>query len=64
MNAVTHNFYLYNPLDSDTFYFMQWDYDGTFTTGQEPANSFETDELTRWLYYGLSKGRASNFLDR
>lgn len=64
MDAVTHNFYLYNPVGSDTFYFMPWDYDGTFAVEQKPANSLESEELLRRLYYGFSKGRASNFLDR
>lgn len=64
MDAVTHNFYLYNPVGSDKFYFMPWDYDGTFAVEQLPANSLETSEMLRRLYYGLSKGRASNFLNR
>jgi len=25
-----HNFFLYNPLHSDTFYFLPWDYDGAW----------------------------------
>lgn len=64
MDAVTHNFYLYNPVGTDKFYFMPWDYDGTFAVEQKPANSLETSELLRRLYYGFSKGRASNFLNR
>lgn len=64
VDAVTHNFYLYNPLGTDKFYFLPWDYDGAFYVEQEPANSFATDELFRRLYYGYSKGRASNFLNR
>jgi len=63
-DAITHNFYLYNPIDSDKFYFLPWDYDGTFAVEQEPANSLEKDELLRRLYYGYGKGRASNFLNR
>ncbi len=64
MDAVTHNFYLYNPVGTDKFYFLPWDYDGTFAVEQKPANSLETSELFRRLYYGFSKGRASNFLNR
>ena len=64
MDAVTHNFYLYNPVGTDKFYFMPWDYDGTFAVEQKPTNSLETEELVRRLYYGFSKGRASNFLNR
>ena len=29
-----HNFYLYNPKNSDTFYFLPWDYDGAWATVQ------------------------------
>ncbi|NND93100.1 MAG: hypothetical protein HKN42_19745, partial [Granulosicoccus sp.] len=63
-DAITHNFYLYNPVGSDKFYFLPWDYDGTFNVEPEPANSMETDELMRRLYYGYGKGRASNFINR
>lgn len=63
MDAVTHNFYLYNPVGTDKFYFMPWDYDGTFDVEQKPANNLEIDELVRRLYFGFSKGRASNFLN-
>ncbi len=63
-DAVTHNFYLYNPVGTDKFYFMPWDYDGTFVTEQPPANNFDHDELMRRLYFGYSKGRASNFLNQ
>lgn len=30
-DTIQHNFYLYNPLYSDTFYFMPWDYDGAWS---------------------------------
>jgi len=28
-DTVSQNFYLLNPINSDTFYFLPWDYDGT-----------------------------------
>jgi hypothetical protein len=31
-DAIQHNFYLYNPLYSDKFYFLPWDYDGAWAT--------------------------------
>ena len=31
-DTTYHNFYLYNPLYSDVFYFMPWDYDGAWAT--------------------------------
>jgi len=30
-DTIQHNFYLYNPLYSDTFYFLPWDYDGAWS---------------------------------
>jgi len=31
-DTTYHNFYLYNPYNSKTFYFMPWDYDGAWAT--------------------------------
>ncbi len=31
-DTIQHNYCLYNPLYSDTFYFLPWDYDGAWTT--------------------------------
>ncbi len=31
-DTIQHNYYLYNPLYSDTFYFLPWDYDGAWST--------------------------------
>jgi len=31
-DTTYHNFYLYNPFNSKTFYFMPWDYDGAWAT--------------------------------
>jgi spore coat protein H len=33
-DTVPHNFYLYNPLYSDTFYFLPWDYDGAWSSAK------------------------------
>lgn len=33
-DTAVHNFYLYNPMYSDTFYFMPWDYDGAWASEQ------------------------------
>lgn len=30
-DTIQHNFYLYNPVHSNTFYFMPWDYDGAWS---------------------------------
>ncbi len=62
VDAVTHNFYLYNPADSDTFYFLPWDYDYAFDVEEEPPAGFTTEALEKRLFYGYARGAASNFL--
>ena len=61
-DAVTHNYYLYNPEDSDAFYFLPWDYDYAFDVEQEPPSGFATEALEKRLFYGYARGAASNFL--
>lgn len=33
-DTIAHNFIIYNPKDSLTWYFLPWDYDGTFKIGE------------------------------
>ena len=40
-DTVSQNFYLYNPIYSDTFYFLPWDYDGTGRA---------TEKYAKWEY--------------
>ena len=64
-DAVTHNFLLYNPQDSKTFYFLPWDYDGGFVEESEPpADDFSNEALQRRLYYGYARGINSDFHTR
>jgi len=63
-DATTHNFYLYNPVDSETFYFMPWDYDATFYIETELADDgFTEDQLEDRLSYGYARGAKSVLLD-
>ena len=63
-DAITHNFYLYNPADSDKFYFLPWDYDGTFYPELVLTNSYDNDELQKRLFYGYARGINSNFVSQ
>ena len=63
-DAVTHNYYLYNPEGSDTFYFLPWDYDYAFDVEEEPPAGFATEALEKRLFYGYARGAASNFLSK
>jgi len=51
-DATSQNYFLYNPLGTEKFYFLPWDYDGSFRV--EPQLSEETDERDR-IYWGYSR---------
>ena len=61
-DAITHNFYLYNPIDSDKFYFLPWDYDGTFHPEPVLTDGLDTDSILNRLFYGYARGINSNFV--
>ena len=64
-DAVTHNFILYNPKDTKTFYFLPWDYDGGFVEESEPpTDDLSNAALQRRLYYGYARGINSDFHSR
>jgi len=63
-DAVTHNFYLYNPLGSEKFYFLPWDYDGAFYEEATLTNSLENSELYKRLFYGYARGVNSKFISQ
>ena len=64
-DAVTHNFILYNPLGTERFYFLPWDYDGGFVAEAEPpVDGWSNTDLQRRLYYGYARGVNSRFHDR
>jgi len=60
-DAITHNFYLYNPVGSEKLYFLPWDYDGTFHPDSILTNSYEASELSKRLYYGYARATNSEF---
>ncbi|MEG0944557.1 MAG: CotH kinase family protein [Angelakisella sp.] len=47
-DTISHNFILYNPNNSMTWYLMPWDYDGTFAFG-EYKGSFKAPESLRGI---------------
>ena len=60
-DAITHNFYLYNPVGSEKLYFLPWDYDGTFHPDSVLTNSYDSDALAKRLYYGYARAANSEF---
>ncbi|MFK7993243.1 MAG: CotH kinase family protein [Granulosicoccus sp.] len=63
-DAITHNFYIYNPAGTERFYFLPWDYDGTFEAEQILTNSFANEDLQKRKFYGYARGGNSVFVDR
>jgi len=44
----SQNFYLYNPLKSDKFFFLPWDYDGAWGFDRQPVNTQNGPYYARW----------------
>ncbi len=63
-DAITHNFYLYNPAGTERFFILPWDYDGTFEPEPELTNSIDNAELSKRKFYGYARGQNSEFVDR
>ena len=61
-DAVSQNFILYNPLGTERFYFLPWDYDGGFVKEVEPSiDGTSNSDLQKRAFYGYARGSNSNF---
>ena len=49
-DTMSRNFMLYSPANSDKWYFLPWDYDGTFVRPEEEENRYGFHGISR--YYG------------
>lgn len=47
-DTITQNFYMYNPLKSDKFFFLPWDYDGAWGFDRQPYNTLNGPYYARW----------------
>ena len=63
-DAVTQNYFLYNPIGSEKFYFLPWDYDGAFRTEPELLPTFGAAELRERLYWGYARYGDNFFVSR
>ncbi len=52
IDTETQNFYLYNPLNSEKFYFLPWDYDAAW--GQQDEGTQKSKGITAKFQLGLS----------
>ncbi len=61
-DVIDQNYFLYNPKDSETFYFLPWDYDGSLriNTPLSDGNSF--NELAARLTFGFANEAENNFI--
>lgn len=63
-DAVTQNYFLYNPLGTEKFYFLPWDYDGSFRTEKQLASGFDAATLRNRLYWGYARYTENLFVSQ
>ncbi len=63
-DAIRHNYFLYSPEDSETFYFLPWDYDFTFEMHTEPPNAMTSEALKARQIFGYALGSENEFIER
>ncbi|WP_157735781.1 CotH kinase family protein [Granulosicoccus antarcticus] len=63
-DAVSHNYFLYNPLGTEKFYFLPWDYDGTFRTEASLSTSFDAAASRNRLNWGYARFWENNFISQ
>lgn len=61
-DVIDQNFFLYNPMGSEKFYFLPWDYDGALRVEPPLSDSNEQDELRRRLIFGFANAANNQFL--
>lgn len=54
-DAVSQNYFLYNPIGSEKFYFLPWDYDGSFRSEAQLSTAFDATEPGERLYWGYAR---------
>lgn len=55
IDTVYENHYILNPLGSNRFYYLPWDYDGAFRTEKNPDDYEGQNAMFRRINYGISK---------
>ena len=63
-DATRHNYYLYQPSDSEKFYFLPWDYDAALKGWDEPENNYEREPLRVRTTFGYSTSSENFFTTR
>jgi hypothetical protein len=63
-DVTRHNYFLYNPEESEKFYFLPWDYDLAFQQHILPENDLSSEALRLRLESGYAFASTNDFLDR
>lgn len=64
-DGTRHNFILYNPSETETFYFLPWDYDATMSRWELPdGDSLANADLKTRLSYGYALGSENVFMEK
>ena len=63
-DSVKHNYFLFNPSDSEKFYFIPWDYDQALGAWNELEDSYESEALRERLAYGYASGESNVFISK
>lgn len=63
-DGTYQNYILYNPSDTEKFYFIPWDYDAALVRWQLPADdSYSNADIRSRASYGYSLGAGNFFMD-
>lgn len=54
-DAVSQNYFLYNPLGTEKFYFLPWDYDAAFRDERQLSATLDASQLRERLYWGYAR---------
>lgn len=63
-DGTRHNYILYNPSDTEKFYFIPWDYDAAIGRWRLPADdSYSNADLKSRIKYGYALGAENVFME-
>lgn len=63
-DITRHNFFLFNPVDTEKFYFIPWDYDAAMGVWRDPPNDLSNDALRQRVEYGYAVAARNVFLEK
>ena len=61
-DSIDQNYFLYNQIGTDTFYFLPWDYDGALRVRQPLVDANTVEALRARLLFGFAASANNEFL--